>query len=285
MRGGDGMETRRDIVTDGLVVREYDLGEHDKMLTLLTPAYGRIPVIAKGARSLRNKYLSPTGLFTYANYELHRRGDMTWLRSADVIEPFPQLEREITRLYLAQYLVDLACELSGEGEPCVDILRLTLNSLYALCRGQKDTRLIKGTFEWRAAGYSGYMPELGDCNICGAHDARCKNDDGVAYLDVMNGALVCVDCAAGRLRRETELPPNVISTDGDGVRSLLLPLNMSVIAAIKYVLTALPERMFAFSLGRDEDLDRFSTVASTYITHHLERGFASLDIYNEICDI
>ena len=153
------MESQRDFVTDGLVVREYELGEHDKMLTLLTPAYGRIPVIAKGARSLRNKYMTPARLFTYANYELHRRGDMTWLRSAEIIEPFPQLEREITRLYLAQYLADLACELSGEGEPAVDILRLTLNSLYAVCRGVKDQRLIKGTFEWRAAGYSGYLPE------------------------------------------------------------------------------------------------------------------------------
>ena len=27
------MESQRDFVTDGLVVREYELGEHDKMLT------------------------------------------------------------------------------------------------------------------------------------------------------------------------------------------------------------------------------------------------------------
>ena len=149
------MESQRDFTTDGLVIREYDLGEHDKMLTLLTPEYGKLPVIAKGARSLRNKYISPSRLFTYANYELHRRGDMTWLRSAEVIEPFPQLEKEITRLYLAQYIADLAFELSGEGVAAVDILRLTLNSFYAVCRGVKDQRPIKGTYEWRAAGFSG----------------------------------------------------------------------------------------------------------------------------------
>ena len=249
------MESQRDFVTDGLVVREYELGEHDKMLTLLTPAYGRIPVIAKGARSLRNKYMTPARLFTYANYELHRRGDMTWLRSAEIIEPFPQLEREITRLYLAQYLADLACELSGEGEPAVDILRLTLNSLYAVCRGVKDQRLIKGTFEWRAAGYSGYLPELGDCHVCGAADARSKDDGGICYLDVMNGALMCASCAAGRMERDSALPPGAIPVDDDGVRSILLPLDRAVIAAIKYVLEALPERMFAFSLSNEADLD------------------------------
>lgn len=276
------METLRDFATDGLVVREYELGEHDKMLTLLTPSYGRISVIAKGARSLKNKYMSPARLFTYANYELHRRGDMMWLRSAEVIESFPQLEKEITRLYLAQYLVDLACELSGEGEPAVDMLRLTLNSLYAVCRGIKDQRLIKGTFEWRAAGYSGYMPELGDCHICGAPDAACANDGGICYIDVMNGALMCASCAAGRLERDAALPSDVIPVDSDGVRSILLPVNRSVLAAIKYVLTAMPERMFAFSLSEDADLETFSSVVSTYITHHLERGFASLALYNEI---
>lgn len=279
------MESQRDFVTDGLVVREYELGEHDKMLTLLTPAYGRIPVIAKGARSLRNKYMTPARLFTYANYELHRRGDMTWLRSAEIIEPFPQLEREITRLYLAQYLADLACELSGEGEPAVDILRLTLNSLYAVCRGVKDQRLIKGTFEWRAAGYSGYLPELGNCHVCGAADARSKDDGGICYLDVMNGALMCASCAAGRMERDSALPPGAIPVDDDGVRSILLPLDRAVIAAIKYVLEALPERMFAFSLSNDADLDTFSSAGSTYITHHLERGFASLALYNEIMNM
>lgn len=279
------MESQRDFVTDGLVVREYELGEHDKMLTLLTPAYGRIPVIAKGARSLRNKYMTPARLFTYANYELHRRGDMTWLRSAEIIEPFPQLEREITRLYLAQYLADLACELSGEGEPAVDILRLTLNSLYAVCRGVKDQRLIKGTFEWRAAGYSGYLPELGDCHVCGAADARSKDDGGMCYLDVMNGALMCASCAAGRMERDSALPPGAIPVDDDGVRSILLPLDRAVIASIKYVLEALPERMFAFSLSNEADLDTFSSAGSTYITHHLERGFASLALYNEIMNM
>lgn len=279
------MESQRDFVTDGLVVREYELGEHDKMLTLLTPAYGRIPVIAKGARSLRNKYMTPARLFTYANYELHRRGDMTWLRSAEIIEPFPQLEREITRLYLAQYLADLTCELSGEGEPAVDILRLTLNSLYAVCRGVKDQRLIKGTFEWRAAGYSGYLPELGNCHVCGAADARSKDDGGICYLDVMNGALMCASCAAGRMERDSALPPGAIPVDDDGVRSILLPLDRAVIAAIKYVLEALPERMFAFSLSNEADLDTFSSAGSTYITHHLERGFASLALYNEIMNM
>lgn len=279
------MESQRDFVTDGLVVREYELGEHDKMLTLLTPAYGRIPVIAKGARSLRNKYMTPARLFTYANYELHRRGDMTWLRSAEIIEPFPQLEREITRLYLAQYLADLACELSGEGEPAVDILRLTLNSLYAVCRGVKDQRLIKGTFEWRAAGYSGYLPELGDCHVCGAADARSKDDGGICYLDVMNGALMCASCAAGRMERDSALSPGAIPVDDDGVRSILLPLDRAVLAAIKYVLEALPERMFAFSLSNEADLDTFSSAGSTYITHHLERGFASLALYNEIMNM
>ena len=273
------------LTTRAIVLAQTEYGSQDKMLTLLTPAYGRIPVIAKGARSLRNKYMTPARLFTYANYELHRRGDMTWLRSAEIIEPFPQLEREITRLYLAQYLADLACELSGEGEPAVDILRLTLNSLYAVCRGVKDQRLIKGTFEWRAAGYSGYLPELGNCHVCGAADARSKDDGGICYLDVMNGALMCASCAAGRMERDSALPPGAIPVDDDGVRSILLPLDRAVIAAIKYVLEALPERMFAFSLSNEADLDTFSSAGSTYITHHLERGFASLALYNEIMNM
>ncbi len=276
------MAMQRDFVTDGLVVREYELGEHDRMLTLLTPEYGKIPVIAKGARSVKSKYMGPSRLFCYASYELHRRGDMTWLRSAEIIDPFVKLESEITRLYLAQYLADLACELSGEGEPAVDILRLTLNSLYALSKGTKDHRLIKGTFEWRAAGFAGYLPELGDCHVCGAAGAVSEGSDGVCFLDVMNGALMCAKCAAAERERQSVLPADILPLDKDGMRSILVPLDRSVLAAIRYVLDALPERMLAFSLSSEKALESFSSAGSTYITHHLERGFASLDLYNEI---
>ena len=47
MKGAILLELR----VKGLIVRETLLGETDKLLSVLTSEYGRIPVMAKGARS------------------------------------------------------------------------------------------------------------------------------------------------------------------------------------------------------------------------------------------
>ena len=45
-----GMPSRRPYVTDAIVLSRFELGEADRVLTLLTPEYGKIRVIARGIR-------------------------------------------------------------------------------------------------------------------------------------------------------------------------------------------------------------------------------------------
>ena len=59
--------------TDGLVIREVNVGDNDKMLTILTPDRGRIGVMAKGSRSLKSQVLSTAQLYTYGNYEIYEK--------------------------------------------------------------------------------------------------------------------------------------------------------------------------------------------------------------------
>ena len=51
--------------SDALVIREVPYGESDKLLTLLTAEYGRVNVMAKGAKSLRSKLMTASQLFTW----------------------------------------------------------------------------------------------------------------------------------------------------------------------------------------------------------------------------
>ena len=100
---------------DGLVIREMQAGENDKRLILLTSDRGRVSVLAKGARSLRSKYMHATALFTYGNYEVTERGGHAWLSGASVNEPFFGLQKEIERLSLASYFVDVAYDQIGRA--------------------------------------------------------------------------------------------------------------------------------------------------------------------------
>lgn len=257
---------------DGLVIREVESGENDKRITLLTADRGKISVSAKGARSLRSKYMNAIGLFTYGNYEITERSGYSWLGGASVTEPFYALRDNIDRLALASYIVDVAGELSGEGESAEEILRLTLNTLYAIANDLKPYPQIKAAYELRAMVMSGYMPMLDACGLCG-----CERSE-LVYLDVMNGMLKCEECIH-KLNSSRE-----INVNEDGSSVILVPLSYGALSAARYIAEVPLQKLLSFKV-EDKALSELSRLAETYLLHHLEKSFSSLDFYNSLKNI
>lgn len=260
--------------TDGFVLRSKPFGENDRLITLLTPKEGRITAVAKGGRSLKSGSLPATQLFSYGNYEINHRGDYKWIRGASVLRQFPNLTSDIAKVALASYLASVADELSGENEEGEEILRLMLNSCYALDTGMRPDAQIKASFELRAAAMSGFMPDLSACRGCHRESAD------VMYLDVMNGRILCDDCmrrAALLSAREKAVSEDIREAE------IFLPLSPSVTAAIRFVLNAGESRFLAFSLDAEE-LEGFCRAAETYLLSHLGHGFDTLEFYRSVKD-
>lgn len=259
-------------VTDGLVIREQQYNDTDKLLTILTPEYGRVRAMAKGARRIGSHLMPPCQLFAWGNYALSTRGDLHWVREASLTEPFFGLRVDLRRLTLATYFCDIAYEASGENSPAADILPVILNTFYALAHGRTTDVLIKGAYELRIAAMSGYCPDLSACSVCGSVDA-----EGM-YLDVMGGCLICADCmqktAAERAapKVEYDLAPTVI----------LLPVPPGALAAMRYILSAPANRLFSFRITDAAETADFSRACETFLLNHFERGFPSLQFYYDI---
>lgn len=259
----------RQEVIDGIVIRVRDVGEHDRYLTVLTAEKGRVTLLAKGSHSIRGPQTAISQLYTYANFEYYRRGDFKILKGGSPIEPFYALSRDIDRLNLAAYLCDLTGELTDEGEEAGEMLRLLLNSLHALCRGNYPQEQIKGAFELRSAALSGYEPDLTGCSKCG------KTASDLFYLNIMDGALLCADCLSAG---ENKIPTGAYA---DELREaqILSRMPSAVLAAFRYCLHAPLERLLSFTLTDPEDLACFSHAAETYLLSHLGHGFESLRFY------
>lgn len=259
--------------TDGLITRVHDVGASDKLVNIITPDRGRIGVMVKGGRSPSSKMTPISQLFTYGNFEIYEKNSMYWLKSGGVTNSFYGLSSDISRVSLATYLCELANELTDEDEECGELLRLLLNSLYLLSRGDKPQEIIKSVFELRVAAISGYMPELFGCAYCHAENAD------FIYLDVMGGKLVCTECQAKRgqrvprISRDFELDPEV---------SVLCGVTVSTLAALRYIVSAPEKKLFAFELKDADDLRDLSRATEAYILNHLGRSFDSLDFYKMV---
>lgn len=256
---------------DGLVLRELKAGENDRRILVLT-AEGKMWISAKGARSIKSKTASVCGVYTYANFEIYEKSGARWLSGGSINNSFQKLNATLEGYALAAYIVQLADEITGENDPSDDVLRTTLNTLYAIENRLKPFGQIKAAYELFAASVSGFMPDLTACADCG-----CESFEGDLWLDVMNGSIVCADCLK---KRSGDLP--LPDTDAYEARNILVPIDSSALEAMRYVLYADSRRLFAFSLSDERSFAFFCRASETYLLNHLERNFDTLHFYNSI---
>lgn len=264
--------------TPGVVLRATDVGDRDKMLTLLTPEYGKLSVFARGVRKITSGSLPAAQLFAYASYTLRRGSQHCYLNEAAIKETFLGISSAIEGAALASYLCEIADELTVPDIACPDMMQLVLNTLWVIAGGDKPLYLVKGAFEMRAAAVSGYMPDVSGCCFCGAEDC---GEHGM--LDIMNGRLLCTQCY-GNLYQEQMTryyPPDTPLTDEFGQPVLFRRVNRSALQAIRYVLYTAPKRQFSFA-AEGEGGVLFAEACETYLLHHIGHGYRTLSFYKSV---
>ena len=244
------------IVTPGLVLRETETKEADKILTVLTPELGRISVIAKGARSRRSKYTAACQLLAYDEMTLRRKGEWYYLAEAGTMELFDGVRQDIQRLALASYFAELTETVCQDALAAAEILPLLLNALFALGTLGKEPLVVKTAFVWRLLEMAGFAPLADGCAVCGREMPQAP------MLDVVQGVLRCGNC-------------------GGQENSLSMPLNPAALAALRHTLYGDPGRLYAFILDAPA-LAQLSGAAEALTATQLERGFRTLDFYKSL---
>ena len=177
-----------EIKKNGLVIQERDLGDNDKLLTVLVERYGKVYVVAKGAKSLKNRHMASTQLFSYATFGLRKKGNYYYITDSDLIENYYAIRDDILKLSLAAYICDVVNCIVQEGNGEDEILKLTLNTFFAIAKNIKPLDHIKASFELRIAVESGFAPNLDACNSCD----DIPNSD--VYFDIVDGVISCPKC-------------------------------------------------------------------------------------------
>ena len=259
---------------DGLVLQSRNYGENDKLVTILTRE-GKQVLLAKGVRSMKSKIKNITEPFVYANFELNQKGSaIAWIKGGSSIEIFYSLREDVEKLFLATYVCDVANELSGERVECEDMLRLTLNTLFAIMNNLRPLPQIKAVYEIRTAAISGYCPNLDYCEECEREDLE------LTYFDITNGALICSEC----LNKRGQIVKKNLSLTYDDIRerNVLIPLTPASRSAIRFAISVPREKIFSFNLSEADDLKTFTKACEEYLLYHLGHGFDSLDLYYSI---
>lgn len=243
------------LTIQGIVLRVTDYNDRDALLTLLTRRHGKLTVKARGLRRKNSPLIAPCQLLAYGEFTLFEyRGQYT-INEAHSLELFMPLRRELTKLSLGTYLAQVTEVLSQEDLPNPELQSLLLNCLYALSNLDIPEVLIKSVYELRAACLAGFSPDLFGCHVCG--------NQSPDRFDLSAGQLECAKCR---------------NTESRGIR---LPVNPSILEAMRYICLCDPKKLFSFQIGFDT-LNQLSSLAEAYLTTQLERSFSTLEFYKSL---
>ena len=251
----------------GLVIRNINMNEADRLITVFTEEHGAVSAMAKGARGYKSRQMSSTLVFCYGKFVLYKKGDMYWVKESELIESFFDIRRSVEGLALASYIAEVLSDVTVAEADC-DLLRLSLNSLYAIASGKYSIAKIKAAFEIRCAAILGFMPDVLACT-------SCKEKSGDFFFNIMGGSILCYSCNEKQARAHA-LPENPNES------SIVTIITEGAKQALGYCIYCPIEKIFSFNIS-DGDMACFSRAAEDYLINQLERSFKTLEFYKEVC--
>ncbi len=242
--------------TEGLIIKEQNIGEQDKLVFALTKSNGVIKAFVRGAKNIKNQKCASTSLLSYSRLTIYKSRDSYIIGEARTIRIFSKLRSDVRKMCLAQYFCELALTICPRDQQSDAFLSLILNSLYLISENKRSADLVKPCFEMRLASMAGYMPDLRICRECGEYTAETM------YFLPKYGVLECGNCHM---------------KSGE----LAIAMNPSTLTALRHTIYADDDKLFSFALSQ-EGLDVLNQASESYLKYRFEKDFKTLTFYKTI---
>ena len=102
--------------TEGLIIREQNIRENDKLIHVLTKSDGVIKAFARGAKSIKDGKSAATALLSYSALTFHTGRESYSVGDARTLHVFPGLRGDVKKMCLAQYFCELALTACPQGK-------------------------------------------------------------------------------------------------------------------------------------------------------------------------
>jgi recombinational DNA repair protein (RecF pathway) len=129
------------VTTDSIVLRARKQGETSKIVTLYTLDYGKLNVIAKGAREVKSKFGGALEMFARTSavfYKKEKQDGLYLLSKADTIQSNAKILQSLDRMETATAIVELVLRSMHDEEANPEIFALLADTLHAIAEAHND---------------------------------------------------------------------------------------------------------------------------------------------------
>lgn len=232
------------IKTKGIILLENNMGDFDKMVTLLTPS-GKIGCAAKGARRNNSSLMAGTQYLCFGDYVLYNGTNSYKINSCDPIEVFYNIRTDLDKLKYAVHISKIVNDITDENQNTYRILQLILNTMYVISETDKNLDLVLSTFRLRLLCIIGFRPQTDKCWNCGA-------DRDISFFSIRDNSVKCQQC--GRADKSA------------------ISINPTTFDAIRYISKADPKKIFSFDIP-EESIKELDLITKIYMNEKLEKEY------------
>ena len=233
------------IKTKGIILAQSNMGDNDKMVTLLTPDLGKIGCAAKGARRPKSTLMAGTQFLCFGEFLIYKGVSSYSINSCEPIEIFYNIRLDIDKLNVASEIARIVNDITDENQNTYRILQLTLNTIYMISESDKDLNLILSIFKLRLLSIIGYRPIIEKCTSCG-------EKENLNYFSLKDNGLKCRACAK--------------------IDKGAIELSDSTVKAIKYIIWADAKKIFSFDIS-EENKNELKLLTKMYLNKCLEKEY------------
>ena len=182
--------------TEAIVLNHHKYGNSSVICNLFTSKYGKINIIAKGARRLKNTHsavLQPCNNIDLVFFSKKTRKVQT-LKEASIITSFISINKDYNKMLYSLTIMDIINKISFHDNPCNIIFRLIKTTLKKFNQTlPENLKLYYVFFQIQLLIYLGYHPSFFQCYQC-----EQKLNDANFDLDI--GQLLCINCSKYKIK-------------------------------------------------------------------------------------
>lgn len=170
---------------EGIIASSVNYGETSKIVNILTKE-GMIGAIAKGAKNIKSPLRSFTVNLTYGSFYLYYNDNkLSTLKSADIINEFKNIKKDIILISYMSFLIDLATQVMKQNNN-EEIYNLLITTLYKIDEGL-NPMVMTNILELK---YLDYLGVGFDFNTC----CKCGKKSNIVTIDPDVGGYICKNC-------------------------------------------------------------------------------------------
>ncbi len=229
----------------GIILKQRDFKDSDKLLSIFTEKEGKVSAIAKGVKKPKSSLRACVQPFCHSYLYLNRSQNLGLVTQGKLLDFYGDSRQDLERALYCLYMMELLDKSLLEHVPLVGLYHTLVAVLEAINEQGLNPLFIR-YFESQLLVNLGYKPELKQCVACG------RQPSGEFCFSLAEGGLICRSCMA-----ESEYKMG-LSGETVGLLRLLTEGSLPALTRVK---------------ASPAGLKQLELLLEKYMEYHLERRF------------